>query len=184
MALAQKDVEVVRAELENVSQESQEKVAAAQAKITDAEVKVKESVKQQQKADRDVELANMDIKLADVRLKSIEAKAAFKTGQGLDSLLLAIRAGHKLRELDRGIWTRNDTESKVVASLHQSVYGVKEKNRIQNIPSVSCLSFSPDGKMIAIGTFDNIAKLWSLDGREMQTLRGHSDGIISRPVGK
>jgi hypothetical protein len=176
---AQKDLESAKAELENASQESEEKVAAAQAKIADAEVKANESVKKKQKADRDVELANMDIRLADVRLKSLEAKAAFKAGQGLDSLLLAIRAGQKLRELERAVWTRNDTESKVVESLYQSVYGVKEKNRIQNIPSVSCLSFSPDGKMIAIGTWDDIVKLWSLDGREIQTLRGHSDRINS-----
>ncbi|MGQ4646669.1 WD40 repeat domain-containing protein [Lyngbya aestuarii] len=46
--------------------------------------------------------------------------------------------------------------------------------------SPTSLSFSPDGKMIASGSFDSTVKLWRLrDGKLMATLRGHSDKVNS-----
>jgi WD40 repeat protein len=38
-------------------------------------------------------------------------------------------------------------------------------------------NFSPDSKIIATASADRTAKLWSLDGKEIQTLRGHKDRV-------
>ncbi|OUL27508.1 WD40 repeat domain-containing protein, partial [Nostoc sp. 106C] len=43
--------------------------------------------------------------------------------------------------------------------------------------SVWSVSFSPDGKTIASASDDNTIKLWSLDGKELKTFKGHSDSV-------
>jgi hypothetical protein len=176
---AQRDVEVAKTELANLSKESEEKVSAAQSKIADAEAKVKEAINQRQKANQDVEMANIDIKLADVRLTSLDAKASFQEIPNIDVLLLAVRAGQKLKELENSVWSSKNTQMIVASNLSVIVYGSKELNRIQNSDIVLSVAFSPDGKAIACGSWDNTVKLWSLDGRELQTFRGHSNGVFS-----
>jgi WD40 repeat protein len=45
---------------------------------------------------------------------------------------------------------------------------------------VSSVAFSPDGKTIVSGSFDNTLKLWdAATGRELRTLSGHSDTVCS-----
>ena len=176
---AQNDLEIAMAELANISQESQGKVNAAQAKIADAEGKVKKAIKQQQKANQEVETANIDIKLADVRLMSLDAKASFQGIPDIDALLSALRAGQKLKELEQSVWTNKNIHMVVASNLSPIVYGVKESNRIQNSDIVHSVAFSPDGKAIAAGSWDNTVKLWSLDGRELQTFKGHRGGVLS-----
>ena len=49
------------------------------------------------------------------------------------------------------------------------------------------ISFSPDGKTIASGSFDGTVKLWSIDGRLLKTLTGHKgmiENVIFSPDGQ
>lgn len=41
------------------------------------------------------------------------------------------------------------------------------------------VSFSPDGQTIATASYDNTVKLWSKDGKLLQTVKGHSDRVTS-----
>jgi WD40 repeat protein len=43
-----------------------------------------------------------------------------------------------------------------------------------------CVAFAPDGKTIAAGSMDGLARLWDADtGREILTLRGHTGTVGS-----
>jgi WD40 repeat protein len=45
---------------------------------------------------------------------------------------------------------------------------------------VTSVALSPDGKILASGSFDKTIKLWNLaTGQQIRTLRGHVDGIQS-----
>ncbi|NEO15626.1 MULTISPECIES: TIR domain-containing protein [unclassified Moorena] len=45
--------------------------------------------------------------------------------------------------------------------------------------AVFSVSFSPDGKTIATGSRDSRVRLWSKDGKKIQTLQGHQGGVFS-----
>ncbi|GBO53177.1 high-affnity carbon uptake protein Hat/HatR [Pseudanabaena sp. lw0831] len=180
---AQKNLQSAQTELENVSQQSEEKVAAAQAKIVDAEAKVKTTLAEQAKATQAVKVATDNIKISNIRLKILDANGDFQGGQVFDALLKAVSAGKNVKELDPAIWEGDQTDTKrlVIANLSKFVYEVKEKNRFvaHTAAPVTSVAFSPDSKTIATGSADSNVKLWSLDGKELQTFKGHTDKVHS-----
>ena len=49
-----------------------------------------------------------------------------------------------------------------------------------HISYVTSISFSPDGKLLASGSYDMTIKLWNVvSGELLKTLKGHTDGVIS-----
>ena len=59
--------------------------------------------------------------------------------------------------------------------LRQTLIGHTNPNN--SIAAVNSITFSPNGKMIASASDDKTVKLWSIDGKELQTLTGHTDGV-------
>jgi WD40 repeat protein len=178
---AQKNLELAKADAERVSQESAEKVAAAQSKIADAEGRKNAALAEQAKAALAVKVATDDIKIADIRLKILDAKGDFQGELAFEALLKAVSVGQKLKALDPEIakGDKANIQMLVTANLSRFVYGVQEKNRIANSSIVRSVAFSPDGKTIATGSWDNTVKLWNLEGKEIQTLKGHSASVLS-----
>ncbi|MCK4344286.1 MAG: PD40 domain-containing protein, partial [Bacteroidales bacterium] len=44
---------------------------------------------------------------------------------------------------------------------------------------ITSVAFSPDGKTILTGSWDKTARLWDLEGNEVQVFTGHEDGVKS-----
>ena len=56
----------------------------------------------------------------------------------------------------------------------------RETNRFQSHQSsISSVTFSPDGKSILTGSDDKTAKLWSVNGKLLQTFQGHQNVVTS-----
>jgi WD40 repeat protein len=102
--------------------------------------------------------------------------------QKLDALIEAIRAGRRLQEKLFLIPVSSETRSLVLTALQAAVYkpGFRERNRfIGHEYSVNSASFSPDGQIIATTSGDTTAKLWSHEGKFLNTLRGHNGTVNS-----
>jgi hypothetical protein len=68
----------------------------------------------------------------------------------------------------------------IMANLHQAASMLKEKNHFQGHQSpVRSVAFAPDGKSLLTGSWDKTAKLWSIDGKLLQTFQGHQDYVYS-----
>jgi WD40 repeat protein len=93
----------------------------------------------------------------------------------LEALVEAVETGERLQQ---SAIVSPDTKIRVITSIQQVVYAMKEKNRLLgHSAGVLSVAFSPDGKTIVTGSGDNTVKLWNLEGKEIQTLKGHSANI-------
>ncbi|PMB08342.1 hypothetical protein CEN49_10180 [Fischerella thermalis CCMEE 5273] len=106
------------------------------------------------------------------------SKANFNLNRSsFDPLVDAIRAGKLLQD---SVWLKNDPQLQPqVMEAFSAVYWVRESNRLEKHQGfVQKVKFSPDGKIIATASFDNTAKLWSSDGKELVTLQGHTESVV------
>ena len=95
-------------------------------------------------------------------------------GKDLDALLEAIRAGKILQQ-------HKARDPEVMGALIGNIYEGRERNRLEgHDDTVRSISFSPDGKTLASGSYDKTIKLWDLQTvAEIRTLPGHDDLVIS-----
>ena len=133
--------------------------------ITQETQLAKRRVAEAEQKNREIQAQSKDINLrlaaADVRLNSANVNELFSSGQGFQALLASLRTGQQLKQLNQKTQEEDNTRSKTMAALWQTVYGVREHNSFKgHEDSVRSVSFSPDGKTIASGGDDTI-KLWS-----------------------
>jgi hypothetical protein len=112
----------------------------------------------------------------EIQALSASSKALFATHSELDALRDAITAGRELQTLGGG---NADSQRLVVKTLQQLLYKIKEYNRLSgHRDGVRAVYFSPDGSMIASGSYDTTVKLWKSDGSLLTTLDGHGGAIF------
>jgi WD40 repeat protein len=105
------------------------------------------------------------------------SEALHTLGNGLDALIVAVRAKRKLQGL--GIQDAQ-IQQQVDRVLGQAIYTTAEINRLSgHNASVQCVTFSPDSAFIATCSEDGTAKLWQRDGTLITTLNGHTAGVSS-----
>ncbi|KAM3104714.1 TIR domain-containing protein, partial [Phormidesmis sp. 146-33] len=150
-----------------------------------ADQKTIEAQQQQNRAETETQNARRATALAEKGRKNSELSAQSLTSLNLlasnlqlESLAEGLKAGQKLKQWEKELDT--GTPMQVKATIQHVVYGINERNRMKGHRGwVHSVSFSPDGKTLATGSYDNTVKLWDLQGRELQTLKGHSERVNS-----
>ncbi|NMF59197.1 WD40 domain-containing protein [Pseudanabaena yagii] len=98
-------------------------------------------------------------------------------GLQLEALIEAVDTADRLQKSQI---VSSDVKMRVAASMQEVIYATQEKNRLIGHSSyVYSVAFSPDGKQLATASEDNTVKLWSIDGKEIQTLKGYSSRVYS-----
>ena len=125
-------------------------------------------------------LSSQILKAAGVRLKAASSREKLVSGQGFTALLEALRAGQQLKQLNRLLWEKDDTQAEVLDALMKTLYSIREHNTLSgHQESVYSVSWSPDGQTLASASYDKTVKLWSKQGKLLQTLTGHQEPVYS-----
>ena len=121
--------------------------------------------------------AEMNEVVAQLNAATASAEAQFASNKEMEALLASLKAAKQLQQTRQ---TQPDTKMRIVATLRQVIYGIREYNILEGHErSAISVSFSPDGQLIASGGDDATVRIWQRDGREIATLRGHDDSIRS-----
>ncbi|MEH2081289.1 MAG: hypothetical protein V7K89_15200 [Nostoc sp.] len=108
---------------------------------------------------------------------STEAKGLLKSNQDLEALVKSIKAGKRLQQW-WSVGVKPETEMQVKTALQDAVYTIKERNSLEgHSDTVTSVSFSPDGKMIASGSADGMVIIWNHDGRKIKDFKAHEKKI-------
>ena len=158
--------------------EEQRKIAEQQQEIAEQQQEIAEE--QRQIAEQQTEIAKEHLKQSE--MSAIEAlnqtsKALFLSHDELGALIAGVKAAKQAKQAD----IPTILQQQALFNLRGLISTVQEKNRLDGHESgISCIDFSPDGKLIASGSSDKTIKLWNAaDGRELLTLYGHTDPVTS-----
>jgi WD40 repeat protein len=115
---------------------------------------------------------------ATLRALSASSRELYDSGKRFDALMESLRAGRLLKQ--KFDLVKPDIRIQVVTGLLDAVDSVIERNRFEGHgDSVNCVSFSPNGELIASASADKTVKLWRSDGTFLKPLEGHSDSVNS-----
>lgn len=110
-----------------------------------------------------------------IRAIIANSNALFSSGNDLDALVEAIKAGRRLKQPLGAIAASAENRNQAVLALNQAFYRVKENNRwVGSINSAQRVSFSPDEQMFAVPIGRSI-QLWNRNGELLHVFSGESD---------
>ncbi|HAZ44468.1 MAG TPA: hypothetical protein DDW76_09425 [Cyanobacteria bacterium UBA11369] len=124
---------------------------------------------------------------ARIRADSASSRALFAADRKLEALVASLRGAKRLKEPLGAIGAKVDTRIEAVAALRQSVYGIKEGNRLEGHSGpVLDVSISPDGQLIVSAGQDGTVKIWNNDGKLINTwsrnISGNEGGSIWQQI--
>lgn len=127
-----------------------------------------------------IRTAREDLSIAKLSLDASQAKITYEYSP-FKALIQALKAGEKLRVLETKSQVPQPVRSQIISSLEKTVYNVRELRSFHGHDGViMAVSFSPDGKIIATGSFDKTIKIWQAsNGKLLTTLKGHQDRLWS-----
>jgi hypothetical protein len=128
-------------------------------------------------------MAKNNLQNTEIKAFATEAKAAWiDNPTTLDSLLIALKAGHLLQTgLSQSMKVPPVTQWQTKIALQQAEKTVQERNRLSgHRDAINSVSFSPDGQTLATASWDSRVKLWDVKtGKELLTFFGHTKAVRS-----
>nr|WP_290226049.1 CHAT domain-containing protein [Trichocoleus desertorum] len=123
------------------------------------------------------ERAEIQTRNAQLSAQSFSSEALLASGKAFDALLEALRAADQLQKQSSVTPT---TRMRVASTLLQALYTVQERQRLeQHRDSVTSVSFSPSGQILASASADRTILLWRLDGTLRTAISGHGDRVTA-----
>jgi hypothetical protein len=164
------------AQAEEKQKQAQQKVQKAESELKLAESDRDGALVAKEQAQRElsvVQLARSQAeqerqiaqKVTKLEQDGINALREFSSGNEIDGLLSALKAGRELKSLVKQKKSLVDYPAySPVFSLQAILLDIREKNRLEGHQSfVFRVVYSPDGKTLASASWDNTIKLWNLD---------------------
>ena len=118
--------------------------------------------------------------IAELEAKNLSSEALRLQNNEFGALVNSIQVGQKTSEIVRSPFIMRSPLSLEMqtASVLQLAYTVREINRLQeHTNSVLSVTFSNDGELMATASTDKTVKLFTAEGRLVQTLNGHKEPV-------
>ncbi|MCT7976797.1 nSTAND1 domain-containing NTPase [Laspinema olomoucense] len=123
---------------------------------------------------------SLKAEIAELEAKNLSSEALRLKNNEFGALVNSLQVGQKTSEIIKSPFTMRSPLSLEMqtASVLQLAYTVREVNRLeQHKNSVVSVTFSNDGELIATASTDKTVKLFTADGRLVQTLNGHEKSV-------
>lgn len=119
----------------------------------------------------------------EIKAIAASSEALLTSNHEFDALIESLQASTKINQANfelNGFQQKSILRSNINDLLQEAVYKVREYNRLEkHTNDVADVQFSPKGNIIATASYDNTAKLWNSDGKELVTLVGHQQKLTS-----
>ncbi len=115
---------------------------------------------------------------------SYKIKSLISSDLQIEALVESVEIAERLQKISV---ISSSTKMRLAASIQEVIYSMREKDSFEHNNVVTSVAFSPNGKQLASASKDGTIKIWSINGKEVQTLKGHNNytsSVVFSPNGK